>query len=238
PGRTLAAYSRYVEEHRRPHRRVRVIGEPIWQGRTPAEEAEWTRYESVLNAAFARSPAWILCPYNARVLPDHIVSDARRTHPGLVTGPGEKASSTYTDPAAFLALEAAPLPPAPATVAMELRFDSDLGPMRDRIGLQATLFGLSPDRAGRLVLAVNEVASNAVIHGGGHGGIQMWTDQSMIICDVSGPGRMDAPFAGYLPPDPATPYGQGLWIVRQICDLVQIRATPSSTQVRLHFGYL
>nr|BFE79022.1 hypothetical protein GCM10020093_016230 [Planobispora longispora] len=114
PGRTLAAYNRYVNAHKTHHRRVRIIGEPVWHGRSPAEEAEWTRYESVINAAFEGSPAWIVCPYDERVLPERVVSDARRTHPQLLTGDTARDSRVYTDPAAFThASDHLPLPSRP-----------------------------------------------------------------------------------------------------------------------------
>ena len=51
PGRTLAAYNSYVNTHSPAHRRIRVIGEPVWHGRDERQEAEWTRYEAMLNVA-------------------------------------------------------------------------------------------------------------------------------------------------------------------------------------------
>lgn len=53
PAQTLAAYVDYVDGH--PGQRVRIIGEPVWYGRTEAEIREWTRYESMCNAVFAET---------------------------------------------------------------------------------------------------------------------------------------------------------------------------------------
>ncbi|PZG18271.1 hypothetical protein C1I98_38415, partial [Spongiactinospora gelatinilytica] len=77
PGRTLTAYGHYVDTHAATG--VRIIGEPVWHGRDHAEQAEWTRYESVINAALADRPARIMCPYDQRTLPAHILTDAHRT---------------------------------------------------------------------------------------------------------------------------------------------------------------
>ncbi|MBG0826649.1 sensor histidine kinase [Planomonospora sp. ID67723] len=237
PGRTLAAYNRYVDEHKVRHRRIRIIGEPVWHGRTPAEEAEWTRYESVINAAFADSPAWIVCPYDTRVLPERVVADARRTHPNLLAGSAAQISHVYADPAAFThAADRLPLPPPPAGADAEIRFDADLGRMRQQVSARATALGLSAELTGRLLLAVNEVAANAVQHGGGSGRIRIWADHAAVGCDVVDPGRMDTPFPGYLPPDPRAEHGHGLWVVRQLCDLLEIRTGQDGTQVRLHLG--
>ncbi|MFC4116789.1 sensor histidine kinase [Nonomuraea zeae] len=236
PGRTLAAYNRYVDAHRPFHPRVRIIGEPIWAGRDPVAEAEWTRYESVINAAFAGSPVWVVCPYDERVLPERITADARRTHPSLVTGTGTHHSPAYTDPAAFTcAIDHQPLP-EPAGTVMEIHFDVHLHRMRRRLSAHAIELGLGAEEVNRLVLVVNEVVTNAVHHGGGHGRILLWADEDTVVCDVTDPGRMDIPYPGYLPPDPTAGHGHGLWIVRQLCELLEIRTGEDGTQLRLHLA--
>lgn len=81
---------------------IRIIGEPVWTGRSEAEIAEWIRYESMLNLSFASCPATIVCPYDARSLPDRVLAGARRTHPE-VAGAGEVTTSlAYRAPEDFL----------------------------------------------------------------------------------------------------------------------------------------
>src|ERR1700686_1618120 len=41
---------------------VRVVGEPVWAGRSDAEVRVWTRYESLFNLVFAASPLTVVCP--------------------------------------------------------------------------------------------------------------------------------------------------------------------------------
>ena len=41
-------------------------------------------------------------------------------------------------------------------------------------------------------------------------------------------------FLGYFPPTPYRPAGAGMWAVRQLCDLVEIRTGERRTVVRLH----
>ncbi|MGJ6967408.1 anti-sigma factor RsbA family regulatory protein [Streptosporangium sp. G11] len=238
PGRTLAAYNSYVNTHSPAHRRIRIIGEPVWHGLGERQEAEWTRYESMLNVAFAGSPAWIVCPYDARTLPGRIVADARRTHPNLLVGLHPRVSHDYSDPAAFThPADHHPLPPPPAgTEVTTIRFDADLFRMRRLVAARAATFGLSGERAERFLLAVNEVATNAVEHGGGHGEIRLWADGPAIGCDIVDPGRMETPFPGYLPPDPTVLGGHGLWVVRQVCDLLEIRTGRPGTHFRLHLS--
>ncbi|MEU1391287.1 MULTISPECIES: sensor histidine kinase [unclassified Nonomuraea] len=233
PGRTLASYGRYLDAYRDAHPRVRVIGEPVWHGRTPAEEAEWTRYESVVNAAFAVRPAWMVCAFDARAVPDRVVAGARRTHPGLLTGDGPRASTDYVEPESFsCASDHDPLPPPPPG-ATGLRFDGDLHRVRRHVRTTAERLGLSRALTDRLLLTVNEVAANAVEHGGGHGDLAIWTDGNAVVCDVTDPGKLTTVLPGYLPPAPTALRGHGLWVVRQLCDLLQVRSEPAGTRFRL-----
>src|SRR5690606_3164550 len=92
----------------------RGVGEPLWPGRGPEEMAECGRHEALLNVAFADAPPWrLLCPYDARRLPAHVVEAAERTHP-VVSAGGVRAPSPRwggAEPSAIL--EPAPLTPVP-----------------------------------------------------------------------------------------------------------------------------
>ena len=102
PPQTIEAYDRYVRTRlEKGARRVRIIGEPVWPTSARAV-AEWKRYESALNVAWASTPSWVVCLYDANELPDDIVSDAKRTHPVLRTGHGARPSPHYTDPEVFV----------------------------------------------------------------------------------------------------------------------------------------
>jgi transcriptional regulator with XRE-family HTH domain len=83
---------------------VRVVGQPMWAGRSDAEVRVWTRYESLFNLVFAASPVTILCPYDERSVAAEIMRQARLTHPSTVGDRGVSQSPDYTDPAR-LALE-------------------------------------------------------------------------------------------------------------------------------------
>jgi transcriptional regulator with XRE-family HTH domain len=81
---------------------TRIVGEPLWAGRSGTEVAAWTRYESLLNLVFASLPASILCPYDARAVPAAVVADAGWTHPTVARGPGITANAGYCEPEHFL----------------------------------------------------------------------------------------------------------------------------------------
>jgi anti-sigma regulatory factor (Ser/Thr protein kinase) len=99
----------------------------------------------------------------------------------------------------------------------------------------ATAAGLAPARVAEVVLAAHEVAMNALTHGQGKGAVKVWNAGDELVCEVEdhGPGMLD-PDAGLSLPDPSNSRGRGLWITRQLCDLVEVESAPAGTRVRLH----
>lgn len=237
PGRTLAAYHRYVGQRtgNGRHRRVRIIGEPVWHGRDPLETAEWTRYESAINIAFAGCAASIVCPYDTRVLPRSIVADARRTHPQIAETASPRPSGCYTPPATDDGWRHPPAPLEKGRKALHMRFEADLSAVRRQVADTAARLGLPQDRIERLVFAVNEVATNAVQHGRGSGTVTVRRAGRRVVCDVTSTGGGDAAwYLGYLPPSPDQTRGHGMWVVRQLCDLLEVHTDEESTTVRVH----
>jgi anti-sigma regulatory factor (Ser/Thr protein kinase) len=232
PGRTIGAYYRYGHEKATTHSVVRVVSETVWSGRDWLEQLEWKRFECVLNVTLARLPVWMLCPYNVAKTPGEVIVAAQRTHPELAGGPNER----YVAPAQFYADCDYELPPPPRDAARHLTFKTDLGRVRRFVARHAPSLGLPPARLQELVLAVNEVATNAIRHGGGRGDLRMWRAGQRVLSQVDDPGQLGAGFFGYVPAEPASAGGHGLWITRQLCDLVEIRGGPAGTTVRLHMN--
>jgi transcriptional regulator with XRE-family HTH domain len=76
---------------------IRVVAEAAWDGTNP-EIDTWTRYESMVNLAFASSPATILCTYDEQAFPAEVLADALRTHPGVARGRETSVSASYRGP--------------------------------------------------------------------------------------------------------------------------------------------
>jgi transcriptional regulator with XRE-family HTH domain len=76
---------------------VRILGEPVWRGRSQAEVKAWIRYESLVNIVFAESASVLLCPYNVQLSPAAIVAAAQQTHPLLSDGLTNEVSTAYHD---------------------------------------------------------------------------------------------------------------------------------------------
>jgi transcriptional regulator with XRE-family HTH domain len=80
---------------------IRVVGHPIWAGRSDVETAAWFRYESLVNLAFAAAPATIVCTYDTSAFSEEVIAVARVTHPVAHGGVFDE-SITYRETEDFL----------------------------------------------------------------------------------------------------------------------------------------
>jgi anti-sigma regulatory factor (Ser/Thr protein kinase) len=232
PGQLISAISRFAQDH--PGRATCCVQQAAWPSR-PAEELwEVLRHEALLNVALAAAPVRMLCSYDSR-LPPELIACAEATHPVISPGGRFGPSPRYHDARELVPPECdRPLPPPPAD-ARVLPFAGDLSTVRRLVWLRAQTAGLARGRAGDLQIAVGELAANTLAHSGGPGTLTMWTTKAEIICQVSDTGHITDPLAGRLRPGPAADRGgRGLWLVHQLCDLVQMRSGPRGTTVRVH----
>lgn len=241
PCRTLADCLGDADNTAWQGRRLRVLGEPVWATRSPLEVLEWQRIEAVVNVAFRDTGAAIMCPYPTS-LPPGVVAAARKTHPETVRGPRTLPNPGYLDPWTFSErCDAEPLPPPPEG-ADSLRIDRpDLYWLRAYVTEYARHTPLPEEDLQRLLVAVTEVVTNALRHGEPPIVLRMWTAadaaEPALVCEVTDDGRW-APGSGYglIPPRPSRPGqadGFGLWAVRLLCSIVQIRTGDAGTAVRL-----
>lgn len=238
PARLIPLWGEFAARHGAEGRPFRGIGEPAWAGRSPAELEECRRHEALLNVAFGPGPSWrLLCPYDARSLDDDVLEAARHNHAGMVDRGARTVSEVFTGSLAAAARAFEGELPEPPAEAWDVAFDIDeLSAVRALVGREAERSGLSGALAGDLVLAVSEVATNSVRHAGGRGRLRVWREHETLVCEVRDDGRIQEPLAGRARPAPADMSGHGLWLVNQLCDLVQIRSGHEGTVVRLRLG--
>ena len=108
---------------------------------------------------------------------------------------------------------------------------TDLPAVRQLIESRAQDAGLPRDRRQDIVLAVDEIASNAIRHGGGSGRLEVWLAADQLWFRVSDDGRGFA--AGPEPslPDARQTNGRGLWIATRVADTLAVNTGPSGTVV-------
>jgi len=238
PACIIPAWARFVEDHgaRGP---LRGIGEPIWPGRSADELDECHRHEVLLNTAFADTAAdpspdlWLRCPYDTAALDPEVVERARHTHP-FVLHDGERELGTldHTDVLAAFSTSFS----EPRSVVHTLQFDSGVATteVRNVVANAAQRAGVDNATTRDLVVAVHELATNSLRHGGGAGQLRVWRDHGMLTCEVSDLGHILDPLAGRRRPEIDATGGRGLWIANRLADLVQVRTSPAGTAVRVH----
>ncbi|MFD7614969.1 ATP-binding protein [Streptomyces sp. NPDC059828] len=126
----------------------------------------------------------------------------------------------------------------PAHAEEELLLDThfsagDLAKLRLRVDEIAAIAGLIGSRRAEFVLAMHEVACNAVRHGGGSGSLKLYLGPGTLRCQVTdeGPG-FDEDVIPCVPPALETSEsGRGLWLVRHVTDHMRIVKGPVGTDV-------
>ncbi|MDG4797477.1 ATP-binding protein [Micromonospora sp. WMMD1082] len=100
--------------------------------------------------------------------------------------------------------------------------------------------GLTGDIAEDLVLAVHELVTNAVLHGGGRGRLDLFRQADLLVCEVTDHGRqpgadghqqgVDGHQQGAgLPvslPATDTPGGRGLWLAHHLTGALTLTRRP------------
>jgi anti-sigma regulatory factor (Ser/Thr protein kinase) len=233
PARIIPAWEAFAREHHAAGRAVRGIGEPVWGGRTSEELIECQLHEALLNVAFAgRGPFRLMCPYDRTALDPAVIREACCSHPVVVDDTGRAPSREFRRDELTAPFET-PLSRPPAST-QALSFDRrTLDVVRGFTARRAEEAGLGAARAGDLVLAVNEIATNSIRHAGGHGVLRAWREDHELVCEVRDPGRIEDPLAGRHIPAVDQLGGRGIWIANRLCDLVQLRSLPEGTVVRL-----
>jgi anti-sigma regulatory factor (Ser/Thr protein kinase) len=233
PARIIPVWRSFVDSRSGPGSRLRGIGEPVWPGRSADEMVECRVHESLLNVAFADDPPfWLLCPYDASALDPAVIEGAHRTHPHAgrsIPGPASHLWGTHPPGDVFRGPLAPPPPTADVTAFV------DLGAVRRFVREQLTARRRTATLPG-VTLAVNEIAANSLRHGGGQGTLTMWHDGDSLVCQVDDDGVITDPMAGRRNPVHDQEGGRGLWMVNQLCRLVQIRHSGRGTSVRLHLA--
>jgi anti-sigma regulatory factor (Ser/Thr protein kinase) len=232
PARIIPAVQALIDRH--AGRRLRYVGEPIWPGRSPGEIREATRHDALINLAWPGGEIDVLCAYDATNLDDEVLADAELTHPCVIRDRRCETSSAYVDSALPPGCEQ-PLPDPPAD-ALTLSFGpDDLGYMRGAIADQAVGAGLGKARAGEFVTAVNELTSNTIKHARSDGTLRLWRAGGELVCQIDDSGHIADRLAGRRR-QLTGEGGLGLWIVNQLCDLVEMRTSPDGTTIRIHAG--
>jgi anti-sigma regulatory factor (Ser/Thr protein kinase) len=116
--------------------------------------------------------------------------------------------------------------------------------LRAAVAAHVTRAGVPEPRACDIVLAVHELAVNAIRHGAGDGRLLITKHGGALHCQVTDDGNPQAAPAGTGPQTQPTAaddspwpsqHGHGLWVVRQIADHLSVQSGPGGTSAAASF---
>ncbi len=199
----------------------------------------WSVVDASSNLALSGLPITLVCLCDAGRISEQAERCLYWNHPELVLGPEVSANPRYRSPAEVLADTPAPPAPALGEPSREQPFANGTTALRGirawtrRHGLEA---GLDLARIDGLVLAVCELVSNSIEHGAGYGTLSWWIRPGRVVAQVHDPGRMGTTTPGLRRPDARSVRGRGVWIARQLSDVLHLWTTAEGTFARLEVG--
>lgn len=197
---------------------------------------QYLRYESMANEVYAPYGGPLVCLWDERRYESDVLAQVRATHPQLLDADGRSRSAEYREPARYLS-EDAPSP-FPADVELDVRLDVavDLAPLRRRLAAWAAVRGAAGEDLDDVVTAAAEVATNAIEHGRPPARVRAWTEGGLLIVRVDDRGTAGIPAtAGFRRPGVGSSRGRGLWIARQLADVVTTHGGQGGSTVQLYF---
>ena len=129
--------------------------------------------------------------------------------------------------------DTAPFQPPPQDALTRDFGPDDLRDLRALVIEEGERAGLERNRVEDLALAVHELAANSIVHADGGGTLNTWREEDALVCEMLDDGDVIDPHAGMAAPGIEASHGRGLWMVKHLCDLVQIRSLPTGNTVRV-----
>ncbi|MEJ2865021.1 ATP-binding protein [Actinomycetospora flava] len=198
----------------------------------------WSVLEASSNLALRGLPVTLLCLCDATRAADEAERFLDWNHPELYVGATASPNPRYRTPETVLT--AVPAPPAPALGPPQhvTAFDG-VGALRDvrrETHLRGEEAGLDDDQLDGLVLAIGELVSNSIEHGPGHGTLSWWSGPDRLVAQISDPGHMTTTTPGLRCPEIRSVRGRGVWLARQLSDVLHLWTGVDGTHVRLEIG--
>ncbi|GAA3769622.1 hypothetical protein GCM10022379_41680 [Micromonospora maritima] len=127
------------------------------------------------------------------------------------------------------------MPIEPSLLIAEAFDQAQVTELRHSVTSCAHATGLAGQRLDDFVLAVNELITNAVRHGGGQGRLRLWRQGGDLVCEVAdhGQGISERRLHDRNRPAPDTAGGWGLWLARELSDTMEVETGHAGTVVRI-----
>lgn len=120
--------------------------------------------------------------------------------------------------------------PPPGAPVKSLRFTlPDLPLVRRHAEEEARAAGMPEEAIGDFVIAVNEVATNAVTHGHDHASMRTWTHDGDVVVEIHDDGSWKPG------PMPGSVGGMGLWVARLLSSDLTLHVGGGGSTVTMRF---
>ena len=236
-GAMFEGFRQFLADQRAAGARMRLLTENDVGG-GPDRLGAYLRNEAMTNEVYRPYGFPWACLYDRRAHTEETLRQVREVHPRLLEpGGGSIRSSEYVTPGDFVARGARLLPvPAVVELDLELTGPGELVTLRRLLARWVGGHGVKADDADDVLIAVSEAVTNALQHGAPPVRVQAFTLGGAARVRVHDPGSA-AVFAtaGYHRPDTAGGSGIGLWVARQLADVVTTHTDTTGTTVELSF---
>jgi len=242
-GFTYSRFLRYLRERQSRQDVVHIITEPdvVTDPQSPVDRAAaYLSYEAMANEVYTCYRCSVTCVWHSRRHSPSMIEEVRKVHQrelsagGVVDNPGYVAPGDYLSERTQAAMTAVP----PVTdIDITVWHLEEVADCRAAIARWATMHHFVPTAVRQVVAAASEVVANGLRHGRPPVRARAWSQDAMLIVHVEDQGGRPIPaHAGYRPPvSPADP--AGLWVARQLADVLITNTGGGRTTVRMYFPY-
>jgi anti-sigma regulatory factor (Ser/Thr protein kinase) len=190
------------------------------------------------NEVYAAYGCPMLFLWDERRYPPEVMAHVRAVHPLLFGSRGLIVNTEYCAPIDYLTANAPSAPAAPVDLDLDLLLDSadGLAALRRRLRSWGTDAALGDRDTEDIVIAVDEIATNALEHGQPPARVRGWSTADAVFVRVDDQGRTGIPqTTGYIRPPTTARRGRGVWMARHLADVLTTHHSSTGTTVAMRF---
>ncbi|GAA4749438.1 ATP-binding protein [Actinomycetospora chibensis] len=198
----------------------------------------WSVVDASCNLALSGLPVTLVCLCDATGASEDTERYLYWNHPELFDGSHASPNPRYRTPDQVLAsVPAPPAPPlGPPNHLATFEGVTALRGVRKATRRHGEEAGLSDEQVDGLVLAIGELVSNSIEHGPGRGTLAWWTRPGQVVAQIHDTGHMTTTTPGLRRPDVRSVRGRGVWLARQLSDVLHFWTGVDGTHVRLEIS--
>jgi anti-sigma regulatory factor (Ser/Thr protein kinase) len=237
-GQMFEGFTGYLAQQYRAGVRTRLIGE-FDADSDPDRVSQYLRYESMANEIYAPYGYPVVCLWDQRRYPPEVLAHVRAVHPQLLDTSGPIPNAEYCLPIDYLTRDQSSPAAAPVDLDLVVHLASadDLGKLRRQLRSWGASCGMGDEDTDDIVIAVDEIATNALEHGQPPACVRGWTTPDAWFVQVDDQGRDCIPATtGYRRPRTDARRGRGIWIARHLADILTTHTGPTGTTVAMRFA--